>query len=150
MKAYTFVNSYICGIQVGIQAGHSIVELMTTYKDNELVREWSLNHKTFVWLDGGDADGMQETLNLLIKAGLPYEFFMEPGLGNMITAVSVVLPTRLVEAADHVRQRRYHLSLASPTAGFYDKDGLIQMVDKDLSKSEMQLVELIAGSRNKQ
>lgn len=151
MKAYTFINSYVCGIQVGIQAGHAIVELMDNWANHKDVAEWARHHKTFVWLDGGDSDNMQEILNTIVKADVAYEFFLEPGLGNVTTAITVVPNAELVELANQVRQWRYRLLPDNPIPGFYDDKGQLQIniASKGISLGEACLVELIANSRNK-
>lgn len=91
MKLYTFINSYIYGIQVGIQASHSNIEFMNEHGDNEEVKEWASDHKTFIWLDGGDANQMIENIKLLQDAGFSVSYFREPGLGNIVTSFSVLI-----------------------------------------------------------
>lgn len=130
MKAYTFINDYIRGIQVGVQAGHAIVELMDNWTGHKDVSEWIRNHKTFVWLNGGDSDTMQGIINTIAKADVAYEFFLEPGLGNITTAIAVVPPVEIVNAVEATR--------------------LDEEFDGDFTDDQIDLIELLAGSRSKQ
>lgn len=91
MKLYTFVNSYILGMQVGIQASHSNIEFMREHGAEESVREWAQAHKTFVWLDGGGSDKMIENIKLLKAEGFIVSYFREPGLANVVTSFSVLV-----------------------------------------------------------
>ena len=100
MKSYTFIHKYIYGPQVGIQAAHSIVELMLY---NE-VKDWASNHKTFVWLDGGDSTHMDKLLGLIHLSDFKYGVFREPSMSNLVTAITVVIPSEYVSIIDDVRE----------------------------------------------
>lgn len=165
MKAYTFINSYVCGIQVGIQAGHAIVELMNSYQpmdssvrammedqnedlNTELVQEWAESHKTFVWLDGGDSETMGVLALSLHAASMPYAVFREPGLGNVVTAISTVLDTEQCELVDTLLSNRGWFSESGMEGDIllYDRDNkLLGYTDK----MSGPIVELVANSRLK-
>lgn len=159
MKAYTFVHSYICGIQVGIQAGHSNVELMRGLDPagsecDELIDRWASDHKTFVWLDGGDSARLNDIINIIEASGCPYAYFNEPALkcsaadkddAGMVTAVTVLLDTKLVEAADYIRCEGLHLNGTS----LHNRYGDFDRISINLSNEERLLLSLIANSRSK-
>ncbi|CAM0026345.1 hydrolase [Vibrio phage D148] len=154
MKAYTFVHSYICGIQVGIQAGHSNVELMRKEEGDSDVREWADHHKTFVWLDGGDSEKLNDVINIMQESGMPYAYFNEPALkcssadeddAGLVTAATVLLSTEMVEAADYIRRFRLLLN----GTGFHNPDGSFNPVGNDFGNGEKMLIWLIANSRSK-
>ena len=144
MIAYTFVNSYICGIQVGIQAGHALVDFMAEHSDHILTKEWVCKHKTFIWLDGGD---MVDVLDKLSYSDMPYSAFEEPGLGNTITAATVVLSEAYVAICDRIRKvRSYDVSLPDEDGKLsVSWDGGYTIVDED----RWPILELIIKSRLK-
>ncbi len=112
MRAYFFSNMYISGIHTGIQAGHAITEMFIYYTDVapngnekckaafEMLKTFARDHKTFVILNGGDHQSLQDMLTLLNQEenpGYPRCFFTEPGLNNAMTSVCVVLPERMYD-----------------------------------------------------
>lgn len=103
MKAYTFVNTYVCGIQVGIQAGHSLVRHMADHGSNPIVAEWVSEHQTFVWLDGGDSRAMDLLAVRLEDAGIPFTAFREEGMDDLLTSITFVLDERDVSGIDQLR-----------------------------------------------
>ena len=152
MKAYTFINSYICGIQVGIQAGHANVELAKDADCNDEVRRWADDHKTFVWLDGGDSFSMNHLARTLIPLNLPYAKFYEPGLDGLMTSVSVLLNEIQCDCVELLRSSsrghkiqsdfgRGHVILAVT--------GEVLVRSSELSLAEMRLISLVATSRLK-
>lgn len=150
MKAYTFINSYIYGIQVGIQAGHSIVELMNEFGSTREVQMWANKYKTFAWLDGGNDINMKELLSIVEDSGVPVMPFYEEGMGNLLTSFTLVLTNEQLELADNIRKLKLNkytshngIKLAYPDWTEYDLDILH-------SEGLLDLLILIAGSRSKQ
>lgn len=160
MRAYTFINSYICGIQVGIQAGHANIQLMVDYRSTDssviamsvdhiedpaikTVQEWAENHKTFVWLDGGDSNDMSRIRARLTDSKLPFSEFKEPGLGGLRTAISIVLTTEQVQLVNLIREDRLELTNGT----LMGKHGAVY-VSPELEK-ELVLIHQIASSRTK-
>lgn len=119
MKAYTFIHKSIYGPQVGIQAGHSLVALAMENgnrgplydltKEEKILLDWYENHKTFVWLDGGNSSSMHEAIKVIADSDMPYSAFTEPDITSVdstegvLTAITVVLTKELVEYADKLR-----------------------------------------------
>lgn len=147
MKAYTFINSYIRGIQVGIQAGHSLVELLSANKDDKGVSEWASHHKTFVWLDGGDSDSMEYLIERAVDVGYPIGVFNEPGLGDLVTSFTIVLPENLSSILDDMR--KYKLELGYNCLN-YD-NGLLRSTYEELgiTRYEANFLLIIANTRTK-
>ena len=147
MKAYTFIHNYICGIQVGIQASHSIVELVSSdQKHQDLVRDWTLSHRTMAWLDGGDFSSMMGLADTCRNADVPYAVFQEDAMNGLVTSISFVLSTEMVEIADSIR----HLSLAMTyecfNCIFVDHDGDIFHT---VSKGTGELLWAVSQARSK-
>jgi len=112
MRRLFFNNFYVAGIRTGIQAGHSAEEMwMKATKrfladpsaENRKVLEYLIefadNHKTWVILTGGDHDALSDFFTFLLESDNPYpvSIFREPGLGNAITSLSIVLPERMYD-----------------------------------------------------
>lgn len=131
LRFYTFTNFYISPIQHGIQTGHASVDLVRKYEfefndaansDNDymksiriqnaadnrqVVNDWADNHKTYVVLNGGDDTGITKALELVSKTGFPFVDFREPGLGNVRTAVGIVLPDYIFNAQRQFRRTEW-------------------------------------------
>lgn len=136
MKAYTFVHSYVCGIQVGIQAGHALVELMNQDEDpgQPHTSQWASHHKTFVWLDGGGSSSMLDLVDNIADSRLVFASFRESEMmsnpddpldDGMLTAVSVVLPTEYCDIADSIRMDRLRLTYDDGCTMFVDSEGKV-------------------------
>lgn len=109
MRAYFFSNSYLHGMQHGIQAAHVIGEMWAKYANPHSVQfqqlfEFSTRHKTFIILNGGDHTALSAIANF-IGAGAEahhheYSFakFYEPGLNDALTSVGIILPERMYNA----------------------------------------------------
>ena len=166
MKAYTFIHSYICGIQVGIQASHSNIEIMrnltpaTCIRDSE-ISKWADEHKTFVWLDGGDSETLEDTINLIQAASIPYAYFNEPAMkcssagpldAGMITAVTAVLTEKQVELCSLIRTGGGTIvprnNNTEACFSFRDALGGYTYTD-NICIEKAKLFELIAKSRSK-
>lgn len=107
LRFYCFVNFYLSSIQQGIQTGHCAVDLVRKYaysvndevseedeKRAYLVNQWADHHKTFIVLNGGDADGIDNAQKIICATDLPWAKFHESegALNGLRTCVGVVLP----------------------------------------------------------
>lgn len=108
---YGLVPYNISPIQQGIQFGHAVVEYgrncdgMKGYQ--ALYNDWADNWKTFIILNGGTTntkcdiyDGlplgsMNKHLLTLIDMGVPVATFIEPDLGNQLTAIVFIVDERI-------------------------------------------------------
>lgn len=103
MRAYFFSNMYLNGIQHGIQAGHALGRIWleyTTKKDRKrlkMLQTFTSSHETWVILNGGDSDALHELRELFRQDDNPYpwHYFTEPGLGNALTSVGIIVPEKL-------------------------------------------------------
>jgi hypothetical protein len=53
MRAIVLTNSWLSGLQKGLQAGHALVEMSLDAKYHNLYRDWASGHKTLIVLEGG-------------------------------------------------------------------------------------------------
>jgi hypothetical protein len=111
LRLYSFVNFYLSSIQQGIQTGHLAVDLVKKYLytaetkhlvQHQLTNVWAEEHKTFIVLNGGDDKEVRRILdqlyNLCSVLELPYCYFLEPGLGSIVTCCGVIVPERYFNA----------------------------------------------------
>ena len=101
-RMYGLVNYQLSGIQQGIQFGHAVVEYGLSYGNSVECQDWSRNDKTFIILNGGTTNTNVErlgTLNQYVQklhdAGIRYETFIEPDLGDQLTAVVFLVDDRV-------------------------------------------------------
>jgi hypothetical protein len=113
MRRYFFQNFYVAGIRNGIQAGHAAeiqwaelakLALAGQLSDKgraklEMMIDFALNHGTWILLTGGDHSTLQELFDFLDQNphSYPVERFLEPGLNNTITSLTIVIPERLYD-----------------------------------------------------
>lgn len=101
MRLYSICNMYLSSIQNGIQTQHSTVRLFRKYQLQNNVKmlseiyDWSDNHETTIVLNGGMTEHMDALILLIEASGLPWAPFYEPGIGNAMTSISVVIPEKL-------------------------------------------------------
>lgn len=107
LRFYCFVNFYLSSIQQGVQTGHCAVDLVMRYLNDEnqpvhsdLVKEWATFHKTFIILNGGNAEGITNATRIIADSDFPWASFYEDGasLGGIQTCVGVVLPEEIFKA----------------------------------------------------
>lgn len=106
LRFYCFVNYYLSPIQHGIQTGHCAVDLVVQYMNSsnqyhrELVMDWAENDKTFIILNGGDAESIAAATGIIQRSGFPCATFNESAraLGAIQTCVGVILPEEIFNA----------------------------------------------------
>jgi hypothetical protein len=90
---------YLSSIQNGIQAAHVVHELFRKYQKQDALQyalhDWADNFKTMIVLNGGMTEHLVSFLELVKKSGLPFDTFNEPGIGNALTSIGVIVPERL-------------------------------------------------------
>lgn len=105
-RCFFFGNFYFSSIQQGIQAQHCQRRMAVKYfldkpdtPERKLYEEYARHHETVVLKNGGDDDAMQDVLTLMHHAQneLPWDFFIEPGAGEALTTIGVVVPSRIYE-----------------------------------------------------
>ena len=105
MKLYSFVHSYLSGIQKGIQTAHVVGELVKKYhhklsgphsfQAGQLLQDWIEKSPTISVLEGGDDFSLNEFWNLLSVDSeqlYPWAYFAEDSLGGITSAVGIILP----------------------------------------------------------
>ena len=148
LRLYSFVNFYMSSIQQGVQTGHAAVDLVRKYTKQQpllgpsglhpavsathrrMVENWADNHKTFIVLNGGNADGIRSARDIIASNGdFPWVAFCEDNqsLDGMMTCVSVILPENIFSAkpAEVNGGYEYHLrrTAGELTEPFYYPEG---------------------------
>lgn len=115
MRYYGFCNFMLSSVQQGVQNFHVCHELFNKYwisseGATKVLQEWSTNHKTAIFLNGGNAAGLRNVYAQLEsfgkELGLPYAKFHEDGdsLDNTMTACGIVVTTEIVDLAQAMRE----------------------------------------------
>lgn len=95
LRMYFLNNFYFSGIHAGIQAGHCAFELGMANADNELLKEFNENHKTFIILNGGMHGDLLKYVELFSKQQqYPWHAFNESvyAANGTMTSVAIVVP----------------------------------------------------------
>jgi hypothetical protein len=105
----------------GIQTLHSTVELFNKYVPNpsnndavtsdtyDILFDWSLNHKTCISLNAGTSPDLEQLADFFEDSRNLYpwaSFNEDESLGNLMTAISIVLPEKIYEAASKTKNSR--------------------------------------------
>lgn len=132
MRFYAFGNFYLSSIQQSIQAFHACQEIYNEYcspiveghaigisnlKKMDFAaqyNDWSKNHKTVILLNGGTAGNLKEIETFFKESGNPYahgSFYEEAGAiaegpNQALTSVGIILPEKIYNAAEHIRERK--------------------------------------------
>lgn len=99
MRAYFFTNMYLSSIQHGIQSAHVLHEMFRKYNImdydlQKLLYDWADNHKTIIVKNGGDTTMMLNIKDLCSQMNLPYAYFYEPSLDNVLTCIGIIVPEK--------------------------------------------------------
>ena len=108
MRAIVLTNSWLSGVQKGLQAGHALVEMSLT--ENFLYQEWAAWHKTLIVVEGGSHRDLEDFFLFLHKGDeVDYAFSSfsedEESLNNATTAVAVILSNKYEDYLQNYRQR---------------------------------------------
>jgi hypothetical protein len=140
---------YLSPIQHGIQSGHAVTELFVKYDKpqtpeeqvlRDMVYDHATNHKTWYVLNGGMTEHLEPALDVIKEVGLPWATFYEPGIGDALTAIAVIVPERIYEFVDNRKRGGKNTDLADVFAMF----GILDKIC-ELSKAELAFIELLAG-----
>ena len=164
-RFYSFVNFYLSQIQQGIQTGHASVELLVkyavdadflpnpkyqeklpTWEAGAMVGEWAQNHKTYIILNGGDADGVDNAHAIIASTDLPFcEFYESAGaLRGLKTCVGAVIPDFIFNAQyDYLSSR----DLPKDTPAYSYKDLTNKAIVYKPGDNYYDLVHLLRRSR---
>lgn len=110
-RMYGLVPYNLSPIQQGIQFGHAVVEYMLDFpiylKVYQDARVWAEKDKTFIILNGGTTNSqpmigtnepigtLNKHLDTLMSMGIRCARFLEPDLGNQLTAVVFLVDERV-------------------------------------------------------
>lgn len=106
LKGYVFVNSYMKGIQAGIQASHALVAL--SLKNCPNYEAWAKHYETLVLLEGGSHNQMFGNLGKLkeIKPDVSTGIFFEGAMNDALTAFAFVPDMDVHDIAFKIREYR--------------------------------------------
>jgi hypothetical protein len=82
---------HLSGIQKGIQSAHAIVDYSLKYGDTPQYKRWAKKDKTLYVLEAHSTDQLEEAYAELKKLKIPVEKFIEPDMGNIVTAITFLL-----------------------------------------------------------
>jgi hypothetical protein len=106
-RMYGLVAYQLCGtIHAGIQFGHAVVEYGRSVNgitpSEHIYNKWADKDKTFIILNGGTTNNNPERLGSLnqhkdnlAEAGVLFETFSEPDLGDQLTAIVFLVDERV-------------------------------------------------------
>jgi hypothetical protein len=105
-RMYGLVPYNLSPIQQGIQFGHAVVEYGRTINgipsSERIYNKWADKDKTFIILNGGTTNNNPERLGSLnqhkdnlVEAGVLFETFSEPDLGDQLTAIVFLVDERV-------------------------------------------------------
>ena len=125
MRAYFLCNTWLSGIQKGIQGSHALASLVNHYGDGpgfkRIFNIWASDYKTMIFLEGGTQANLLDWIKFLdlqdpdvpdFKKPLhtqsyfmPYDSFSEDkeSLNGCTTAVIILVSTKLCAAIDNHR-----------------------------------------------
>ena len=87
IRCYILANHVLPPIHAGIQAGHSLAEMVHFGQHLSIVKKWVEEDKTLVLLSA-TVDQMAEMKAFFEKTGRHFSSFKEPDLNNLETAVA--------------------------------------------------------------
>ena len=117
MRLYTFTNYYLSSLQIGLQSAHVTAELFVNYPtiaescnihvNMNILFDWAKNHKTMVYLNGGNQDGLKDIASLFSENDntYPWSYFFEDeaSLNECLTCVGIVLANTIYDNAVFLR-----------------------------------------------
>jgi len=138
LRFYSFTNWMLRPIQQGIQPGHAAVDLFVKYslygkttadiigeRQREMLYDWATNWKTFICLNGGNNESVEEIYAFLHDEQNPYPYAPfhedEASAAGMMTTVGIVLPERIFSTASLLRRREL------PAGVCYTYDRLLEV-----------------------
>lgn len=124
MRAYFLCNSWLSGIQKGIQGAHALTELVMdlskeTPDFSKTFYKWAKDSKTMIFLNGGSQKDLLEWLDFLNAQGdnedntgvVPYNMFQEDedSLNECLTAIVIIAPGHICEGVDAWRDKKWDI-----------------------------------------
>ena len=112
LRMYFFVNYQLSGIQKGIQCGHVALEYAFSYGDTLEFRDFIMNWKTWIILNGGttnehrDLNGvalgtLDQIGDSLLENHISFSYFKEPDLNDALTALCFIADERVWNKKDY-------------------------------------------------
>jgi hypothetical protein len=113
MKVYVLCHSWLSPIAKGIQGAHAVAELVSRW--DETVLAWADNHKTLIFLEGGNQANLSEWLERLEDL-FPTSCFYEDkdSLNSCLTAVAFLVDEDTIKNMEHWKAGRNNCIRADP------------------------------------
>jgi hypothetical protein len=152
LRMYGLVPYNISPIQQAIQFGHAVVEYGRTCDDFKNLKKtynlWADKYKTFIILNGGTTNKdpeklgtLNEHLNTLTNAGIVFDVFYEPDLGDQLTAIVFIVDERVFNKKDYP-----NFDIELPSENLTEKE-LIDLENKNNDRYKIWLG-MIGGVKN--
>lgn len=153
MRYYGFGNYYLSSIQQGIQAAHCIADILVKYPTDVhqsiSSRNWAINHKTIILLNGGNKQSLFELSTFLDSPHNPYPWgsFHEDqqSLNECLTHVGIILPESVYSAAELIRKRIVMLTQHDDNYKLFYKEYPQPAYEDEFSNWELQLILKLNG-----
>ena len=167
LRMYFFVPYNLSPIQQSIQAGHAALEYALVYGATELFKDFAVNHKTWIILNGGttnssetNSGSLQEIIYAIksfneeyaygpsnISELLDFSFFNEPDINDALTAICFIVDERVFNTKDYPNWKQYLWNLMGN-----DFSNSINKSDDELKEEHptvyKEWLELIGGHKN--
>lgn len=96
-RLYIVANTYLSGLQKGLQTAHAVGDLSVKYENNKIYKAWASQYKTIIILDGGNSAQIKKYYTDFFES-LPHEFPRvifhedEDSLAGAATVSGVIIP----------------------------------------------------------
>jgi peptidyl-tRNA hydrolase len=84
---YVITRRDLTSGQQMLQAAHAAIEFQ--HEHHEIAKEWNTNSKYLVFLSVENEEKLQRLLEKIQFKNLKYSVFLEPDIGNQLTAIAI-------------------------------------------------------------
>lgn len=156
LRMYGLVNYQLTGIQQGIQFGHAVVEYSQIFKNDKKYNNWANHWKTFIILNGGTTNTniiklgtLNKHLETLKSNDVDLACFMEPDLGDQLTAVCFIVDERVFNREKYPDFEEWVCAEMEDISYFKGSSNFYSII-KDLKGSEKynKWIQFIGGEKN--
>ena len=106
-RMYCLAERHLSPIQKAIQSAHVILEYGLSNNTCEY-RQWVVNDKTIIILDGGSSPDMLSDISVLKDGNIPYAEFHEPDMDGFRTAICFLADERVYDYDHYGRDYNHY------------------------------------------
>jgi hypothetical protein len=141
---YFLVLRHLSGINKSVQTSHTIAEYAFKYHDNQDFRDYIINDKTIIMLDGGTHQEMVEAQRILTENNINHAYFTEPDVNDAMTAICFLVDERIWDRTNYHTFTSFTKEKIENNSFFYEES------EQTLSESEINQLweEYIGGTQN--